>query len=155
MNAERARAFLLSLPCVVEWTQWGDVIYSVGDKALGGKMFAMVNVERASELVISFPAGPERFRELLEIEGMLAAPYFARIYWVSAARWDALRDREWQTELRAAHARTYGKMPARLRATLALPPAKLRAAVSARKKVLAKREKAKEEKKARADSLRE
>src|ERR1700712_4622216 len=46
MDAERARAFLLKLPHVVETRQWGDnLVFWVGDKAIGGKMFALLNLD--------------------------------------------------------------------------------------------------------------
>ena len=137
MNVELVRELLLSLPHVVEWTQWGDLIYSVGDKAIGGKMFAMVNADRASELVISFRAGPERFAELVEREGINPAPYFARIFWVSADRWDVLLNGEWEDELRAAHALQLAHLPPRTHKFLSLPKAELKRIVSERRKLLA------------------
>ena len=45
MNVELLRAFLLSLPHVEETMQWGDnLVFWVGDKAIGGKMFALANL---------------------------------------------------------------------------------------------------------------
>ncbi len=45
MDAERVRAFLLTLPHVAETLQWGDnLVFWVGDKSIGGKMFALVNL---------------------------------------------------------------------------------------------------------------
>ena len=42
MDAERLREYVLSLPHVVETMQWGaNLVYWVGDKAIGGKMFAL------------------------------------------------------------------------------------------------------------------
>ncbi len=49
MDAERARAFLLTLPHVVETEQWGhNLVFWVGDKAIGGKMFALINLAKPS-----------------------------------------------------------------------------------------------------------
>jgi predicted DNA-binding protein (MmcQ/YjbR family) len=79
MDAERIRAFLLKLPHVVETRQWGDnLVFWAGDKAIGGKMFALVNLDGNGKGVISYPAGPERYAELLEVEGFFPAPYLAR-----------------------------------------------------------------------------
>ena len=62
MDAETLRAFLLALPDVCETMQWGDnLVYWVGDKAIGGKMFALVSLLPDHGAVISFAAGPERF----------------------------------------------------------------------------------------------
>jgi predicted DNA-binding protein (MmcQ/YjbR family) len=125
MDAERARAFLLTLPHVAETLQWGDnLVFWVGDKSIGGKMFALINLSASAHGVISFAAGPERFAELVELESLKPAPYFARIYWVAAESWTALRPTEWQTELRNAHAIIFAKLPKRTRETLLNAPAK-------------------------------
>jgi predicted DNA-binding protein (MmcQ/YjbR family) len=123
MDAERAREFLLALPHVVETQQWGDnLVFWVGDKAIGGKMFALIDLSSGmSKGVATYSAGPEHFAELVEIEGMIPAPYMARIYWVAAERWDILRNAEWEAEFRAAHEITLGKLPKKVRETLVLP----------------------------------
>jgi len=134
MNVERAREFLLSLPHVVETEQWGGLVFWVGDKAIGGKMFVMMNFDQAGGNPIAYAAGQERFHELCEREGMIPAPYFARIFWVAAQSWGALRDREWEEELRAAHAITLEKLPAKVRAALQLPAKELKQAIAAGRK---------------------
>jgi predicted DNA-binding protein (MmcQ/YjbR family) len=127
MDAEQTRAFLLKLPHVAETMQWGaNLVYWAGDKAIGGKMFALLNLDEPTVVskpapVASFYVGPEQYSELLETEGVLPAPYFARIYWVALARWDVLSTKEVQTLLAQAHAGTLGKLPARTRESLALP----------------------------------
>jgi predicted DNA-binding protein (MmcQ/YjbR family) len=139
MDAERIRAFLLKLPHVVETMQWGDnLVFWVGDKAIGGKMFALVNLD-AADGVISYAAGPERYAELLEIEGLYPAPYMARIYWVAARDWSVFRPAEWEFELRAAHEITYNKLPPRTRKVLALPAAEQKRLIVERKALLTKK----------------
>jgi predicted DNA-binding protein (MmcQ/YjbR family) len=119
MDTERTRAFLLTLPHVAETRQWGDnLVFWVGDKSIGGKMFALINLSADARGVISFAAGPERFAELVEAESLKPAPYFARAYWVAAESWNALRPAEWQTELRNAHAIIFAKLPKRTREAL-------------------------------------
>ena len=87
MDAESLRASLLKLPHVVETMQWGEnLVFWVGDKAVGGKMFALINLESDGKAAMSFCAGPERFAELVEREGVVPAPYMARIYWVAVER---------------------------------------------------------------------
>jgi len=61
----------------------------------------------------------------------------ARIHWVAAQQWDVFTTTEWQRELAAAHALTLAKLPAKVRATLALPAAKQKALIAARRKLLA------------------
>ncbi len=138
MDAERARAFLLSLPHVEETQQWGDnLVFWVGDKAIGGKMFALLNLDAGDHGVVSYAAGSERFAELLELEGMKPAPYMARIFWVAAERWGALRDVQWQQEWRAAHELTLAKLPKRTRDVLAMPERERKKIVIERRKLLA------------------
>jgi predicted DNA-binding protein (MmcQ/YjbR family) len=134
MDAERARAFLLTLPHVAETLQWGDnLVFWVGDKSIGGKMFALVNLSADAHGVISFAAGPERALELLEREGFYPAPYLARAHWVATADWSTLRLPEWQAELRNAHAVIFAKLPKRTRETLLSAPSKKSSKKSASK----------------------
>ncbi len=146
MNAERIRALLLSLPNVVETSQWDGLVFWVGDKAIGGKMFVLMNPEFDSSghhALLSFPAGPERFHELCELDGIRPAPYLARIFWVAAEHWGVFRDREWEAELRAGHALTMAKLTPRTRVLLALPQAEQKKLIAERRKLLAARAEAK------------
>jgi len=138
MDAEQARAFLLSLPHVLETEQWGhNLVFWVGDKAIGGKMFALINLDGDGKAIASWAAGAERFAELAEIDGLIPAPYMARIFWIAAERWNVFRNSEWQQELRAAHALTFAKLPAKVRTALALPPKELKRLVAERTAFLA------------------
>jgi predicted DNA-binding protein (MmcQ/YjbR family) len=138
MDAERIRAFILTLPHAVETMQWGaNLVFWVGDKAIGGKMFALVNLDGDGQAVISYSAGPERYSELLETEGIIPAPYMARIYWVAVERWNVFRTPEWEHELRAAHALTFVKLPPKVRAILAMPAAQQKRVLIERRKLLA------------------
>jgi len=140
MDVEKARAFLLGLPHVVETMQWGDnLVFWVGDKAIGGKMFCLLNLDAGAHGVVSYSAGAERFAELVEVEGMVPAPYMARIYWVAAERWEVLRNVEWERELRAAHAITLAKLPKGVRAVLDLPERARGKVIAERRTVLAGR----------------
>jgi predicted DNA-binding protein (MmcQ/YjbR family) len=140
MDAERIRSYLLSLPHAVETMQWGaNLVFWVGDKAIGGKMFALANLDGDGKAVISYAAGRERYSELLEIEGIIPAPYMARIFWVAVERWGVFRTPEWERELRAAHSITFNKLPPRTRAVLAMPATQQRRLIADRRKLLAKR----------------
>jgi predicted DNA-binding protein (MmcQ/YjbR family) len=138
MDAERIRAFLLKLPHVVETMQWGaNLVFWVGDKAIGGKMFALANLDGGGKAVISYSAGAERYAELLERDGLFPAPYMARIYWVAAENWSVFRVAEWEEELRAAYELTFAKLPPKIRGLLALPAAKQKRLIAERRKLLA------------------
>jgi predicted DNA-binding protein (MmcQ/YjbR family) len=140
MDVERVRAFLLTLPHAVETMQWGDnLVFWVGDKAIGGKMFCLLNLDAGAHGVISYAAGRERYAELVERDGIVPAPYMARIFWVAAERWNVLRNAEWESELRAAHEITLAKMPKRTRDVLMLPERARTKLIAERRKVLAER----------------
>lgn len=120
MDAELARSYMLQLPHVVETLQWGEnLVFWVGDKTQGGKMFALMDLVPSHGLVLSFAAGAERAGELLEMDGFRPAPYLARAHWVAAEGWEVLRRRDWERELTAAHAYVRGRLPTRIRARLA------------------------------------
>ena len=142
MDAERIRAYLLKLPHVVETMQWGaNLVFWVGDKAIGGKMFALINLDDDQRhQVISYSAGPERYAELLEIEGISSAPYMARIHWVAVERWSVFRSAEWEQQLAAAHEITAAKLPPKVRAALALPAKEQKRLIAERRRQLAAKE---------------
>ena len=127
MDAERARNFLRALPHVTETMQWGaNLVYRVGDRAAGGKMFALINLDEPQmtsglrgqlrmRQVLSFYAGPERCEELLETEGFVPAPYLARAKWVALTEWSLTRDAELLPLLRGAHRGVWERLPRRTR----------------------------------------
>jgi predicted DNA-binding protein (MmcQ/YjbR family) len=140
MDAERAREYLLRLPHVAETMQWGaNLVFWVGDKAIGGKMFAVLNLDEDQKAVLSFAAGPERYAELLETEGVFPAPYLARAHWVSLRHWGVLRSSELEEQLKHAHDLVYNKLPKKTKDVLAMPAAAQRKLVKDRRKVLAAR----------------
>ena len=144
MDNERIRDFCLTLPHAAETLNWGHhLVYWVGDREIGGKMFAMTDLDGTGIGVLWFHCGAERFHELLENEGIFAAPHLARAHWVALERWDALRPREIEEELRRAHALIYEKLPKRTKAVLALPEKERTRLIRERKKLLAARAKAK------------
>jgi len=139
MDSETTRAFLLRLPLVEETLQWGNnLVFWVGDKVIGGKMFALLNLDADSNGVLSFAAGPEGAAELLEIDGIFPAPYLARAHWVAMERWNAWRVSELQARLRAARDIVEAKLPKRTRDVLAMPSSERRKLIAARRKELAK-----------------
>jgi len=122
MDNERIREICLALPHVKETVNWGHhLVYWVGDRDRGGKMFAMTDLDGTGTGVLWFHCGVERFHELLEIEGIMASPYLARVHWVTVERWNVLRPRQIEDELRRAHALIFAKLPARTKAKLAMP----------------------------------
>ena len=144
MDNERIRAFCMGLPHVSESLNWGHhLVYWVGDKAIGGKMFAMTNLDGIGTGVLWFHCGGDRFQELLETEGIIPAPYLAKAFWVTVERWDALRQRAIEDELRQAHALIYEKLPKRTKTVLAMPEKERNKLIRERRKLLAEKEKPK------------
>ncbi|MGB7548216.1 MAG: MmcQ/YjbR family DNA-binding protein [Terracidiphilus sp.] len=141
MDNERIRELCLGLPHVVETVNWGHhLVYFVGDRDIGGKMFAMTDLDGTGTGVLWFHCGAERFHELLEREGMIASPYLAKAFWVTVERWDVLRAKEYEDELRRAHALIYEKLPKRTKTVLALPEKECAKVIRERKKLLAERD---------------
>ena len=141
MDVETARAFLRSLPAVAETMQWGDnLVFWVGDKKIGGKMFAVLNLGAPNQ-VISFAAGPEGFAELIERDGVVPAPYLARAHWVGVERWTTIPAAELKDLLRHARELIYEKLPRRTKEALAMKPAERKKRIAAGKRKVAARRK--------------
>jgi len=144
MDNEHIREICLALPHVAETLNWGHhLVYWVGDREIGGKMFAMTDLDGTGRGVLSFHCGAERFHELTENDGIYGAPHLARAFWVAVERWDTLRPREVEEELRRAHGLIFEKLPKRTKAVLALPEKERAKLIKEQKKVLADKEKAK------------
>lgn len=142
MDPERVREYLLQLPYVEETMQWGaNLVFWVGDKAIGGKMFALIHLDGAGTGVLWFHGGAERYQELLEIEGIIPAPYMAKAHWVTIERWDVMRQREFEDELRNGHALVYERLPKRVQTILAMPEKERSKLIRERRKALAAKEK--------------
>jgi predicted DNA-binding protein (MmcQ/YjbR family) len=140
MDNERIREICMALPHAAETVNWGHhLVYWVGDRDIGGKMFAMTDLEGTGTGVLWFHCGAERFHELLENEGIVASPYLAKASWVTVERWDALRPREIEEELRRAHALIFEKLPKRTKAVLALPEKERKKLIRDRKMLLKER----------------
>jgi predicted DNA-binding protein (MmcQ/YjbR family) len=144
MDNERIRELCMALPHVAETVNWGHhLVYWAGDRELGGKMFAMTDLDGSGTGVLWFHCGAERFHELLEVDGIIPSPYLAKAHWVTLERWDALRPRQIEEELRRARDLIFAKLPQRTKALLALPEKERAKLIRERKRLPAKRKKAK------------
>jgi len=144
MDNERVREICLALPNVVETVNWGHhLVYWVGDRDIGGKMFAMTDLDGTGTGVLWFHCGGERYHELVEREGLSGSPYLAKAHWVTVERWDVLRPREVEEELRLAYGLIFEKVPKRTKTVLAMPERERAKVIRERKKVIAAREKGK------------
>jgi len=142
MDNERIREICMALPHVCETVNWGHhLVYWAGDRDIGGKMFAMTDLDGSGTGVLWFHCGAERFHELLEVEGIVASPYLAKAHWVTLERWDALSPRQITDELRRARELIFARLPARTRKVLALPDKERLKVIRERKKALKARQK--------------
>lgn len=142
MDNEKVREICLGLPHTTESVNWGHhLVFWAGDKAIGGKMFALIHLDGEGTGVLWFHCGAERYAELLETEGIIPAPYMARAHWVTVERWDVLRAREFEEELRRAYELIYAKLPKRTKEILSLPEKERSRIIRERQKQLATREK--------------
>jgi predicted DNA-binding protein (MmcQ/YjbR family) len=127
------RAFCLSLPHATENVQWEhDLLFRIA-----GKIFCVANLEPAlSPAKIAFKCTPERFAELVEIEGIIPAPYMARNHWVALVEMNALRRPEIEDLVRNSYQLVREKLPKKMQATLEAAPvtaARGRKVIQARK----------------------
>jgi predicted DNA-binding protein (MmcQ/YjbR family) len=137
MDNERIREICMGLPHVTETLNWGHhLVYWAGNRDIGGKMFAMTDLDGSGIGVLSFHCGAERFHELIENEAIRPTPYLAKAHWITLERWDALRPREVEDELRRAYQLIFEKLPKRTRTILALPEAERKKVIRDRKKLL-------------------
>jgi predicted DNA-binding protein (MmcQ/YjbR family) len=138
MDNERIREICLGLPHVTETLNWGHhLVYWTADRDIGGKMFAMTDLDGTGYGVLLFHCGAERFHELIENEDIVPSPYLAKAHWVTLLRWDALRGREIEEELRLAYELISAKLSPGTRKILALPEKERKLAIRERKKKVA------------------
>jgi predicted DNA-binding protein (MmcQ/YjbR family) len=114
MDIEQVRTFCLSFPHVTEKVQWGnDLVFKIG-----GKMFAVIGLDAASDHCMSLKCTPETFAELIEQDGINPAPYVARYHWVALERFNVLKEKELKALLRNAYDLVFEKLPKKLKAQL-------------------------------------
>ena len=113
MDIESIRAYCLSLPQATEGIQWdNDLLFRIG-----GKIFAVASLE-ISPTRITFKCTPEKFDELIEVDGIIPAPYMARNKWVTLERLDALSDAEIKRLVRNSYDMIFAKLPKKIRETI-------------------------------------
>ncbi len=90
MNIESLRNLCLSLPGVTEDIKWDhDLCFSIG-----GKIFCVTTVD--ADDGASFKVRDEDFKEMVDREGIIPAPYLKRSHWVYVLDFLWLNEAEWQ-----------------------------------------------------------
>lgn len=125
------RAFCLTLPHATEDVQWEhNLLFRIA-----GKMFCIANLEPAvSPTKIAFKCTPEKFAELVEMEGIIPAPYMARNHWVAILEMDALRQPEFKELIANSYQLVLQKLPRKTQAALGAKPAARNAAKKSKAK---------------------
>ena len=114
MDIDQVHAFCLAFPHVTEEILWGnDLVFKIG-----GKMFAVIGLDSASDHCMSFKCTPEKFAELIERDGIVPAPYVARYHWVALESFAALREKELEALLRNSYDLVFEKLPRKIKAQL-------------------------------------
>jgi len=75
------RKFCLSFPDVTEDMPWGDDLCF----KVRGKIFTGIVLSDGRFPRVTLKSSPERFHELLEVEGITVAPYVGRYKWIQIA----------------------------------------------------------------------
>ena len=99
-------------------------------------MFAVISLG-SPDTVMSFAAGPERFGELIERNGVSPAPYLARAHWVALEEWTTIPAAELKELLVHARELICAKLPKRTKDLLALSAAQKKKLIAERRKLLA------------------
>jgi predicted DNA-binding protein (MmcQ/YjbR family) len=112
MNIEWMRRYCLSLPHATETLQWEALVFKIG-----GKIFTIAALE-PQKTWLCFKVTPEDFDELVEREGIIQAPYFARHQWVALETEDVLSAAELKRFVRKSYDLVVAKLPKKARAAL-------------------------------------
>ena len=110
------RGYCRSLPHTTEDVQWEhNLLFRIS-----AKIYCIVNLEPGlGPAKLSFKCTPETFAELVEIEGIIPAPYMARNHWVSLTEMNALRQPEIKELISRSYQLVLEKLPRKTQAALA------------------------------------
>jgi predicted DNA-binding protein (MmcQ/YjbR family) len=106
-DVEWLRKLCLSLPDATENLQWGETLCF----KVRGKLFATVYLSEGKLAPIVCKAAPEKFHELIEIEGISVAPYVGRYKWVLLANSNVLPAAELAELIRESYELVVAKAP--------------------------------------------
>jgi predicted DNA-binding protein (MmcQ/YjbR family) len=107
MDIDSIRTYCLSFPETTEKLQWGDALCF----KVRGKMFTVASLDFDAVPRLCFKCTPERFAELIELEGMAPAPYVGRYQWVGLESLDTLGVRELKELIATSYELVTAKLP--------------------------------------------
>lgn len=101
------RNLCLSFPDTTENMQWGETLCF----KVRAKLFAIVDLSQGKLAPITLKCTPEKFGELLEVEGIEPAPYVGRYKWVLLTSSSVLRPDELADLIRESYELVVAKAP--------------------------------------------
>ena len=91
--------------------QWGSsLLFKVG-----GKIFVMYNLDESDDNKVSLKCSPEKFREMIEEEGVIPAPYLARNNWICLQKDNRLKISQIKSLIESSYNLVYNRLPKRIR----------------------------------------
>ena len=106
-DVEWIRKLCLSLPDTTENIQWAeDLCFKVR-----GKLFTIVDLSQGNLAPVCLKCTPEKFDELLEVEGVSQAPYVGRYKWILLANSNILPATELEALIRQSYDLVVAKAP--------------------------------------------
>jgi predicted DNA-binding protein (MmcQ/YjbR family) len=106
-DAEWIRKLCLSFPDATENIQWDeDLCFKVR-----GKLFTIVDLSQGNLAPVCLKCTPEKFDELLEVEGISQAPYVGRYKWILLANSNILPAAELEALIRQSYDLVVAKAP--------------------------------------------
>jgi predicted DNA-binding protein (MmcQ/YjbR family) len=103
-KASTLQDFCRGLPGTTEDIKWGhDLVFSVGNK-----MYAAFDLDHGYDF--GFKSEEEEFLGLIQVPGIIPAPYMAKHFWVAVRDRTALPAKEWKRLLAKAHALVFANL---------------------------------------------
>lgn len=117
-DVEWIRKLCLSFPDATESLQWGETLCF----KVRGKLFATMHISEGKLAPVVFKCAPDKFHELVEIEGISPAPYVGRYKWVLLANCNVLPSSELEALIHQSYDLVVAKAPTKKAALLKTPP---------------------------------
>jgi predicted DNA-binding protein (MmcQ/YjbR family) len=117
-DADSLRKLCLSFPDATEKLQWGENLCF----KVRGKIFAIVDLSEGSLAPVTLKSAPERFHDLLEIEGISPAPYVGRYKWIFLEHSNVVPSDELENLIRQSYDLVVARAPKKKTAKKKTPP---------------------------------
>jgi len=90
MDIEAIRNICKNMPSVTEDIKWGNDLCFM----IGGKMFCVTTMD--TPLKVSIKVTDEEFGEMIDLPGVIPAPYVARYKWILVEDVNAFTEKKWE-----------------------------------------------------------